>query len=680
MKPISPSSSAGDGENATSSLGRSRGLDSYQAHAGAPAVAPVVVSGSPPSPRARSIGLAALAAAAASGLATLAGFATGTAWLTGVYRGSTPMRPLTAVLLLLLTAATAAPRRWRRYVRPAMPTVALAVSATMLAEELTHASSHLDRLIFGDALRASGIDGRISPNTAIALGLVAIALLLLPRAPRSAQVVLFAGMAIGLVGVTGYVVNVAALYRIGGYTTMSATTAVGILLLGTGVTALEPTLLAHRALCGTTSAARLNRITLPFVVGVPLALAGIIYRTGIASGVEHSATIEIVSGVVIVLAAVTFYTGAAQVGQERELRRLQDAFATMLELAPEAILGISADGRIAVANRQAEVVFGYPADGMVGEPAAALLPPVPPGPDGEPESAPALVARRRDGSPFPCEVSSSLIETHAGALAMTVVRDRSEFREAEQRFRALAEAAPIGIYELGPDGAPVYVNDQALTIAGLNRRRFAAGASLESHVGVARRQRFRRPLAIGSDETPESFEFHHPDGSTRHALRLSRPLSDPSGDVRGYVCLLIDVTEDIRVRRQLSDLERRRTEVIEQLVRAGEEERARIATELHDDTVQVLAAALIMIDRMAKQTSGELLDRVAELRQMVSTASERARRMTFELRPQVLEASGLGDAVELLAEQLRHDHPGLSVEVDASIPRQSETIEQIAYR
>ncbi|HVB27693.1 MAG TPA: ATP-binding protein, partial [Mycobacteriales bacterium] len=254
------------------------------------------------------------------------------------------------------------------------------------------------------------------------------------------------------------------------------------------------------------------------------------------------------------------------------------------------------------------------------------------------------------------------------------------FREAEQRFRALAEAAPIGIYELGPDGAPVYVNDQALTIAGLNRRRFAAGASLESHVGVARRQRFRRPLAIGSDETPESFEFHHPDGSTRHALRLSRPLSDPSGDVRGYVCLLIDVTEDIRVRRQLSDLERRRTEVIEQLVRAGEEERARIATELHDDTVQVLAAALIMIDRMAKQTSGELLDRVAELRQMVSTASERARRMTFELRPQVLEASGLGDAVELLAEQLRHDHPGLSVEVDASIPRQSETIEQIAYR
>ena len=499
---------------------------------------------------ARRLGRGLLIAAAAIGVLALAGWTSGHLWLAGDVSGAVTMRPATAVLLVVVAAAGGLGRP-----RPAAIGGGLvcAVAVVMLVEELAGRSTGLDRLLFPGALHAAGVDGRMSPNTAVGLALAGLATAL-PRANRLGQLCLFVTPAIGLVGVVGYVVNVSALHDIRGYSDMSLPTAVSLLLVATGLTALRPSLLAHRALSGETTAARLNRITLPLVVIVPVALAGIMYRSQASPVSLHVAAIAVIGGAVVVLAAVVLAAGAWQVTQEREVRRLQNAISAMLELAPEAIVGVAGDGRIGLANRRAEQLFGYPPGGMAGEPAGSLLP------AGDTAGA---EARRRDGSAFPCEVSRSLIDTQAGPITMTVVRDR---------------------------------------------------------------------------------------------------------------------TEELRIRNELAELERHRTEVIAQLVRAGEEERARIATELHDDTVQVLAAALIMADRLATGASGELTERIAELRRMLAAASERTRRMTFDLRPQVLEASGLGEAVELLATEVRRELPDLTVEVSVTGSRHPELVEQIAYR
>jgi PAS domain S-box-containing protein len=138
-----------------------------------------------------------------------------------------------------------------------------------------------------------------------------------------------------------------------------------------------------------------------------------------------------------------------------------------------------------------------------------------------------------------------------------------------------------------------------------------------------------------------------------------------------------------RTRRALEESEQRRRQTLAQLIRSGEEERQRIATELHDDTIQVMTAALITLDREARAVADgdqvRAMAAVRELRATLHMAVDRTRRLTFELRPPVLEARGLAAALsDLLAEVGRS--AGLKVELDSAAPRLAPDIESLAYR
>ncbi|MBJ7473421.1 MAG: response regulator, partial [Solirubrobacteraceae bacterium] len=109
------------------------------------------------------------------------------------------------------------------------------------------------------------------------------------------------------------------------------------------------------------------------------------------------------------------------------------------------------DGRISLMNRQAEVLFGYGRDELVGMAVEQLVPMrFEPGHaarrDGyfaDPKTRPmgagaALAGRRKDGSEFPAEISLSSLETETGTIAVAAVRDISERAESE-RERALQQ-------------------------------------------------------------------------------------------------------------------------------------------------------------------------------------------------------------------------------------------------
>ena len=123
-----------------------------------------------------------------------------------------------------------------------------------------------------------------------------------------------------------------------------------------------------------------------------------------------------------------------------------------------------------------------------------------------------------------------------------------------------------------------------------------------------------------------------------------------------------------------SEAERRR--VVSRLLRAEQQERRRIASELHDDTVQVLAASLLALDRLAGCTNADAIRGVAEsTRQTLAAATDRTRRLMFELRP----PQGLAKAVRELA-----SHAGREADLDVKVSVPSEPIpfmvEEVAYR
>jgi protein-histidine pros-kinase len=120
----------------------------------------------------------------------------------------------------------------------------------------------------------------------------------------------------------------------------------------------------------------------------------------------------------------------------------------LLDAAPDAIVGVDAWGLIVLVNAQAERLFGYPREDLLGQPLEVLVPEaargVHPGHRGEyltdPRPRPMgagieLAGRRRDGTEFPAEISLSPIETEDGTVVAAAVRDVTSRKVIEQELR-----------------------------------------------------------------------------------------------------------------------------------------------------------------------------------------------------------------------------------------------------
>ncbi len=173
-----------------------------------------------------------------------------------------------------------------------------------------------------------------------------------------------------------------------------------------------------------------------------------------------------------------------------------------------------------------------------------------------------------------------------------------------------------------------------------------------------------------------------PETATRMYLAYYYPLA-AEGAVIGVGCMFFDVTDQRIAEGALLDSEAERRAILGHMLRVEESERSRLALELHDDTIQVLCALLLQFDGMiplAERTGqGELAARLGTSRQVLSTATERARKLMFELHPSVLPERGLEAAIRALAEEVGQEL-GAEWTVDVPESRHPWTVEELTYR
>ena len=149
-----------------------------------------------------------------------------------------------------------------------------------------------------------------------------------------------------------------------------------------------------------------------------------------------------------------------------ELRALSadgdSRFRRVVEASPSAMVMINAAGRIEMVNLQAERVFGYAREAMIGQPVEMLLPARfrvhHPGLRQsfftDPQSRPMGIGRdlfglRADGTEFPVEIGLNPIETEEGPMVLSAIVEISERKHLEERFRRVVEAAPNAMVKYG---------------------------------------------------------------------------------------------------------------------------------------------------------------------------------------------------------------------------------------
>ncbi len=276
---------------------------------------------------------------------------------------------------------------------------------------------------------------------------------------------------------------------------------------------------------------------------------------------------------------------------------------------------------------------------------------------------------RKDGSLFPVVYSASPLKKDGQTVGIIVgFRDDTQRREAErvvreseERFRLVANAAPVMIWMSGVDKLCTYFNQGWIDFT---------GRSLSKELGswLGRKgwsipgtwHKSRRPSEQAFDQR-EPFQMQYRlrrhDGEYRWVFDQGVPRLDVDGFFTGYIGSCVDITERKQAEEALAGMSRK-------LLEAQEQERARIGRELHDDINQRLSLLSVEIDQMKEVspvTFGELRSRMDELGKRTSEISAVVQSLSHELHSSKLEYLGLVSAMKSFCKEFGDKH---KVEVD----------------
>ena len=250
--------------------------------------------------------------------------------------------------------------------------------------------------------------------------------------------------------------------------------------------------------------------------------------------------------------------------------------------------------------------------------------------------------------------------------------------ESEQRFRLVADTAPVMIWMADPDHLCTYVNQTWLNFT---------GRPLEAEIGNGWRKGIHPEDVDACTKTcREMFEQRKPfelqyrlrrhDGEYRWILDTGVPRFDPDGSFAGYIGSCKDITERKLAEEALSSIGRR-------LIEAHEEERTWIGRELHDDIVQRLALVAVDLDQCVHLTlqHHERNDRIDSVRSSIEEIARDVQRISRRLHSSKLEYLGLTAAARSFCKELSEQQkvkidfshsglpPNLSKEVSLSLFR-----------
>ena len=363
---------------------------------------------------------------------------------------------------------------------------------------------------------------------------------------------------------------------------------------------------------------------------------------------------------------------------ETELQESKERLTGIIASTMDAVIALDDKQQIVVFNPAAEKIFGCRSSEAVGSSIERFIPsrfhavhrnhiqqfgkstitrrPMGDGP------AP-LFGQRTDGSEFPIEASISHVITNRVNLFIVAIRDvtahlqaETAARESEKRFRLMADSAPVLMWMAGTDGLWYDFNKEWLRFTGRTIQQEQGEGWMDGiHPNDLQASRRTQRQSFESRQ-PFSLEYRlrRHDGQYRWLLDNGVPRFREDGSFAGFIGCSIDITEQKEAKATQAELSGR-------LMQAHEEERQRIARELHDDINQRLALLANSIQEFEQiyTATGDYAQEKVQLtafRQQITEIAADLQRLSHQLHPSKLHYLGLAAAVRGLCQEFSKLH------------------------
>jgi PAS domain S-box-containing protein len=251
-------------------------------------------------------------------------------------------------------------------------------------------------------------------------------------------------------------------------------------------------------------------------------------------------------------------------------------------------------------------------------------------------------------------------------------RAERALRESEERFRRMIDSAPVMLWTARTDTTLDYLNQSCVEFTGLPIEKLLDEGWLDAVHPEDRDYCTGAYTPAIEARKPFTFEYRvrRADGAYRWLLASGVPKYGLDGSYTGYVGCDVDITE----RRNAEDVLRESTTALEvshreiqqlagSLLTAHEDERRRLARELHDDLTQRLARLAIDAGRM--ESAADAPGGLRPLREDLVRLSEDVHAMSYRLHPSVLDDLGLVEALKAECDRVAR-HGELRVDIETS--------------
>jgi PAS domain S-box-containing protein len=385
--------------------------------------------------------------------------------------------------------------------------------------------------------------------------------------------------------------------------------------------------------------------------------------------------------------------------ESKQAEEITGLLAAIVASSDDAIISKNLDGVITSWNRSAERIFGYTPEEAIGQHITLIIPS-----ERHVEESDILarlrrgervdhfhtVRRRKDGSLLDVSLTISPVTDSLGRVvgASKVARDitaqkhaERALRESEQRFRVITDASPVMVWMAGTDKLCYYFNKGWLDFVGRTLEQESGNGWTEN----VHPEDFDHCLEIyvSNFDARRPFEMEyrmlHHTGQYRWILDRGVPRYAPDGTFEGYVggCLDIHGQKEAAQKLRIAD-------DMTRLMKAQDEERRRIARELHDSAGQTLTVLGLSVAQMVERASviaPDLAKEGKEIEGVVRQLHREIRTTSYLLHPPLLDECGLASALTAYIEGLaERSHLAITLNVAANVGRLPSDMELAIFR